>query len=300
MNVPKKYWQIAKRLSSVQLQKQDDDGSIISEADLFNINIGRRGHNFFLGYYSLEGIKLAFEKYDVLKKIAEKGFTNLEYEFDTDDPYVHRLIIYNQKKLQENKLIELVLKKYSITIDMPFDTKFNGKSYETIAIEWMSLQNPYGEFTKDRPQLPGQQKPGLGVASKAVELLIIMAWRLNLCGLLNTPDHFHNAYLYSRIFYYLNPDYQARLLALMRDLNKYPLDVMAWAMEWDAVYDLNLNKPAKWHVGKQMVPLNTDLKGLFNSREYKNIVKKRMKEYNFKLDIEKYNDIKERGVVDET
>ena len=88
---------------------------------------------------------------------------------------------------------------------MPFDTEYNGKSYETIAIEWMSLQNPYGEFTKDRPQLPGQQKPGLGVASKAVELLIIMAWRLNLSGLLNTPDHYHNAYLYSRIFYYLNP-----------------------------------------------------------------------------------------------
>ena len=299
MNIPKKYWHIAKRLTSVQLQKQSDDGNIISETDLFNINIGKRGHNFFLGYYSLEGLKLAFEKYDVLNKLEEKGFTDLIYELDTNDPYVHRLILFHKKKSPQNMLIELVLKKYNVIIDMPFDTKYNGKTYETIAIEWMCLQNPYAEFTDERPQLPGQQNPGLGVASKAVELLMIMAWRLNLYGLINTPDHYHNACLYSKIFYYLNPDYQARLLAIMRDLKKYPLDTIAWAIEWGAVMDLNLKKPIKWSVGKQIVPLHQDLKNLFNSKEYKNAVYQKMKKYNFKLDIQKYEKIKDRGVIHE-
>lgn len=299
MNIPKKYWHIAKRLNSVQLQKQSNDDHIIAETDLFNINIGRRGHNFFLGYYSMEGIKLAFEKYDVLKKLEEKGFTDLVYELDTNDPYVHRLLIFNKKKSKKNMLIELVLKKYNVVIEMPFDTKYNGKSYETIAIEWMCLQNPFTEFTKERPQLPGQQYPGLGVASKAVELLMIMAWRLNLCGLVNTPDHYHNACLYSKIFYYLNPDYQARLLAIMRDFKKYPLDMIAWAVEWGAVKDLNIKKPMKWPVGKQIVPLHPDLKDLFNSKEYQYAVNQKMKKYRFKLDIEKYKKFKERGVSHE-
>jgi len=299
MNIPKKYWHIAKRLTSVQLQKQDYNGDIISETDLFNINIGKRGHNLFLGYYSLEGIKLAFEKYDVLNKLEEKGFTDLIYELDTSDPYVHRLIIFHEKKSSQNMLMELVLKKYNVIIDMPFNTKYNGKSYETIAIEWMCLQNPYTAFTDERPKLPGQQHPGLGIASKAVELLMIMSWRLNLCGLINTPDHYHNACLYSKIFYYLNPDYQARLLAIIRDIKKYPLDMIAWAIEWGAVTDLNSNKSLNWFVGKQIVPLHPDLKDLFNSKEYKNTVNQKMKKYKFKLDIEKYNKIKERGVLHE-
>ncbi|MEJ2544806.1 MAG: hypothetical protein P8Y99_12135 [Calditrichaceae bacterium] len=299
MNIPKKYWQIAKRLTSVQLQKQEDNGDIISEKDLFNINIGKRGHNLFLGYYSLEGIKLAFEKYDVLKKLQEKGFTNLVYEMNTSDPYVHKLIVFHKKKSPQNMLMELVLKKYNVIIDMPFDTKYNGNSYETIAIEWMCLQNPYTEFTEGRPQLPGQQHPGLGIASKAVELLMIMSWRLNLCGLVNTPDHYHNASLYSRIFYYLNPEYQARMLAIMRDLNKYSLDKIAWAIEWGTVVELNSDKPVKWQVGKQIVPLHQDLKDLFNSKEYKNTVNQKMKKYKFKLNIEKYNKIKEKGVLHE-
>jgi hypothetical protein len=299
MNISKKYWQIARRLNSVQLQKQNNDNRIISEKDLFNINIGKRGHGFFLGFYSLEGMKLALEKYGVVHELQRKGFLNLIYEFDTDDPFVHRLIIYNEKKTQKNMLIELVLKKYNVIIDMPFDTKYNGRNYETIAIEWMCLQNPYGRFSKERPKMPGQDNPGLGIATKAVELLMIMAWRLNLFGLVNTPDHYHNAYLYSKIFYYLDPEYQARLMALARDLKKFPLDVAAWAIELGAVYDKAHNRSFKWFTGKQIVPLHKDLKTLFNSNEYHRIVKNKMNNYNFILDMEKYQSIKAKGVLNE-
>lgn len=297
MKIQKKYWEIAKRLTGAQLQKQNEEGNIISENDLFNLNIGKRGHNLFLGYYSLEGIKLALEKYNIIEELNEKGFKNLVFELDTNDPYVHRLSIFNENKSKKNMLIELVLKKYNIIIDMPFDTDYNGKHFETIAIEWMCLQNPYGNFTKERPRLPGQQNPGLGVASKAVELLMLMAWRLNLCGLVNTPDHYHNAYLYSRIFYYLNPDHQAILMALSRDLSTYPLDIVAWAIELGAVYDLIEEKPLKWVIGKQVVPLSNDLNDLFNSKEYKNVVKQKMNTYKFKLDVDEYNHVKnKRGI----
>ena len=63
--------------------------------------------------------------------------------------------------------------------------------------------------------------------------------------------------------------------------------------------DLNSNKSLNWFVGKQIVPLHPDLKDLFNSKEYKNTVNQKMKKYKFKLDIEKYNKIKERGVLHE-
>jgi hypothetical protein len=292
MIVPKRYWQIAKRLTTAQLQKDDGDDQIINESDLFNLDIGRRGRNFFLGFYSLEGLKLAFEKYEVIRALNEKGFKDIVYDLDTSDPYVHRLTLFNKQKCKDDILIELVLKKYNVVIDMPFKTPLNGKCFETVAIEWMCLQNPYVDFSKKRPRLPGQKFPGLGLASKSVELLMIMSWRLNLAGLVNTPDHYHNAYLYSKIFYYLNPEFQARLMAIARDLKSYPLDTIAWAIEWDAVLDLTTGKPLKWMVGKQIVPFNNDLKRLFDSREYNKIVKTKMKDHKFKLDIEKFNEIK--------
>lgn len=290
MKITKKYWQIAKRLTTAQLQKEDQESGILSESDLFYLDIGKRRRNCFLGYYSLKGLKLVFEKYGVIDDLKKLGFDKIIYDLDTNDPYLHRLTLYNQRQTPHDMLVEIKLKKENITIDMPFQTVLNGKSFETLAIEWMSMQNPYAQFTKKRPQLPGQKHPGLGLASKAVELLMIMCWRLNLAGLINTPDHYHNAFMYSRIFFYLNPLYQAKLLALARDLKRYPLDMIAWAIEWGLVYDQVQNQPLEWFVGKQIVPFNDKLKELFNSKEYKDYVRENMSRFKYRLDKKKYYD----------
>ena len=177
---------------------------------------------------------------------------------------------------------------------MPFKTSLNGRQFEVLAIEWMTLQNPEKTFTDERPQLPGQQHPGLGIASTAVELLMIIAWRLKLSGLLNTPDHYHNAYLYSRIFTYLDPGFQARLKAMHRDTAGYSLHETAWALECGAVKDVNTNQPVKWTPGKQIMPLDQDLKKLFNSFTYRLLVKKQSKNFKYEIDLEKYKMFKER------
>jgi hypothetical protein len=83
-------------------------------------------------------------------------------------------------------------------------------------------------------------------------------------------------------------------MALARDLNKYPLDMIAWSIEWETIRDLSQNKPLKWQVGKQIVPFNCELKSLFESKSYKQMVKEKMKELMFEIDIEKYNQIKEK------
>ncbi|MCK5344934.1 MAG: hypothetical protein KAR20_16100, partial [Candidatus Heimdallarchaeota archaeon] len=107
MKISKKYWQIAKRLTTVQLQKDLSDSSYFTEQDLFNVDIGRRGHNFFLGYYSREGLKLIIEKYGIFDLLKSMGFSQLSYSIDTDDPYVHKLTVYDAKRM----LIEVVLKR---------------------------------------------------------------------------------------------------------------------------------------------------------------------------------------------
>ena len=291
IRIPRRYQRIARLLTTAELQEPSTSDVLLSEKDLFELNIGARSEGLFLGFYSKKGIINALKRYSLIKNLNDLGFNDLIFEINTNDPYIHRLIIYDGKKSSDRLLIEAVLRRKSVEIQMPFRTHLNGRSYETLAIEWMCMQNPDKAFTKKRPQLPGQQYPGLGLASKALEILLITAWRLHLAGLLNTPDHFHNAYLYSRIFYYVNPEHQAWFEALKRDLKGYPLHVISWAIEWNLVIDEKQGKPLEWVIGQQIVPLNAELKKLFKSDEYRSYVKEKRKDYKFRLDYEKYKQI---------
>ena len=294
MEIPKKYWQIAKRLSTAQLQREKSDTGFFDETDLFRVNLGKRSTSYFLGYYSEEGLKLALGKYGITKELEERGFKNLVFRVDTSDPYVHRLTIYDSSPDPKNMLVEVLLKKERKKLELPFEHKMNGYAFNVLAIEWMCMQNPRMPFSKERPRLPGQNHPGLGMASKAVIILMLIAWRLRLAGLVNTPDHYHNAYLYSQIFYYLNPDMQARLVALNRDTKKYELVKVAWALEWGALIDEKTGKPEVWRAAPQVVPLDRKLKDFFNSSAYRKYVKEKSKEYKFRLDQEIFETMREK------
>lgn len=283
-NFRSKYWQVAKHLTTAQLQIDNYDDVYINDLDLFNAQSSGRGHNFFLGYYSHTGLKKVIERYGIFDTLARLGFKNLEYKIDTDDPYVHKLTFFDRGRM----IIELVLKRETIDFVVPFSEPEEHRRLNVLAIEWLAMQNPDKQFSPDRPRLPGQKYPGLGLASKAVELLMIAAWRLKLAGLTNSPQQYHNAYLYSRIFFYLDPCQQAMLMALSRDLARYPLAKTAWAMEYGAVYDEVNGKPFEWFAARQIVPLDAQLKRVFNSWEYRRRVKKMSADFKFRLDEDKY------------
>ncbi len=294
MEIPKKYWQIAKRLTTAQLQREKTDSGFFDETDLFRVDLGKRATSYFLGYYSEEGLKLALQKYGITKELEKKGFKNLVYRVDTSDPYVHRLTIYDSSANPKNMLIESLLKKERKKLELPFEHKMNGYAFDVLAIEWMCMQNPRKPFSSERPRLPGQNHPGLGMASQAVIILMLTAWRLRLAGLLNTPDHYHNAYLYSQIFYYLDPDMQARLVALNRDTKKYRLVEVAWALEWGALIDESTGKPEVCRAAPQVVPLDKKLKDFFESSAYRKYVKEKSKQYKFSLDQNIFETMKEK------
>jgi len=141
--IPKKAWLTAKRLTTSKLQKKSNDEELNLEEDLFSLNIGKRGSDFFLGFYSEAGIEIALRKYGILKVLIEKGFKNIIFKIDTIDPYVHRFVLYDKKVDPKNQIVDVVLRKDVIKNDLPFDCEANGKSYEMLIIEWMLMQNPY-------------------------------------------------------------------------------------------------------------------------------------------------------------
>ena len=294
MKVSGKFWRIAKHLQTEQLQRTRADDIGFSETDLFNLDIGKRGGELFLGFYSREGIKLALEKYGVYRILEQKGFTELKTDIDTSDPYKHRITIYRGAKYQRNLIIELVLRKHFINMNLPFNCSVNGRHYMNLAIDWLRIQNIDAEFTGSKPPLPGQLYPGLGLSWAVLELLLIVCWRLNLSGLINVPDHYHNACIYSRVFAYINPDVQAQLEVLKKSFRHLPLAKISWGVEWGCVFNVNLNQTFKWVINQQILPVDNELKNIFSGRAYKEYVNERMANYNFVFDESKYIQCKKK------
>ena len=292
-----KFWCIARRLHKKNLHQPKMTDLDLSEDDLFNLDIGKRGGDFFLGYYSREGVKLALEKYGVYAELKNRGFENVVTVIDTSDLYKHKISVFNEKKNQQNLLIELVLRKSFFKLNLPFHSKLNGKCFQSLTIDWLSMQNPKGAFTPRKPRLPGQKHPGLGMSIIAVELLMIICWRLKLTGLVNFPGHFHNAFLYSKIFYYLDPAAQAKYLAIKKTFKSFPLDKLSWGIDWGCVKDLNTNETFTWIVSEQIVPVDERLKKLFTGKKYKKYVNDKMKEFKFTFDEAKYQEIKKKITV---
>jgi len=284
-----KYWWVARKLKTNQLQKKSSKELTFSESDLFKTFSNQRGGDYFLGYYSEQGIKEAFKQYGVYKLLEKRGFKNVFTVVDTAEMYKHKIFIYFEKKDIDHLLMEVVLRKKIITINMPFETELQNTKVETLKIDWLSMQNPLKNFSAERPQLPGQKYPGLGFSDVAVKLLMIMNWRLNLAGLINVPEHYHNACFYSKIFIYINPDLQAKFLALKQQFKNYEMAKITWGIEWGCVDDLINDKPLVWIVDDQVVPMDTKLKTLMYSKEYKMYVNERKKIYKFKFNEEKYN-----------
>ncbi len=274
---------IARRLSTHELTRLRERDLQLEPQNLLAESPDERSTPYFLGYYSPSGIQLALEKYGIFKMLKKKGFDGFEMVIDTRDPYRHRFALYCDHTVDENTLLaEVVLKRRFVTLCPPFPSSIHGRAYEFLQVEWLVLQNPRKSFRPDRPRLPGQKFPGLGMGALVLEILLIMCWRLRLAGLLNVPEYYHNAQMYAQEFCFIDPDREGKLKALERDLYKnYGLATSSWAIELGCVEENG--KPYEWQSGEMVVPLNRDLKNFFKSKAYRHSVEETKKRHRYEL-----------------
>ena len=113
---------------------------------------------------------------------------------------------------------------------------FGQKRLQMLVIEWLRLQNPRQSFGERMP-LPGQIHPGLGIGTEIDSVLIDLATSSHRDGILNLPEHWYNAYLYTRSrrpYKFLNPAFQGYFQsicdALEDDVRTRGLPAVAWAI----------------------------------------------------------------------
>lgn len=167
-----------------------------------------RSSQLLLGFYSAEGLEHALERYGILGELRRLGYGPFRVEVK------HEGVGESARLLDlpsREPLIELVVAK----------TRILGA--EMLYVHWLSLRHPRARFSEERPQLPGQDVPGLGLAREMTELLVRMAMRLGLEGLAFRPAEYHLAYRGKEALHFVDPARQGRFEALVEALSRLPL-----------------------------------------------------------------------------
>jgi acetoin utilization deacetylase AcuC-like enzyme len=170
----------------------------------------RPGRVRLLGFYTPDGIEFALYRFGVLHHVQRLGYERPHVEIDAVGS-AHRLRLMGEANGATHLLIEAVVERLAL----------DGGSF--LFVNWLSLRNPRAKFSDKRPQLPGQEVPGLGLARETGEMLALMAKRLVLDGVAFRPAWYHMAYAARYRFRFVNPARQGRFEALMRDLKEVPL-----------------------------------------------------------------------------
>jgi len=213
---PKKYQNLAKHLQR-DLVFYESDSLSISQEELFNDLTTSRGTSRFLGVFSKRGIEFTLGKFGYFDHLKQVSLTEPIVYLDTSDSFKHRVQINH--RIDDKLLLsgEIVMRRS--TFKTPPIDELKYPPADLLVIEWFLLQNPLKKFTRRRPQLPGQDYPGLGISDIIFEIFYWMAKRIRADGVVLVPNYLHTGIFYGRRFMFINPINQGTLFALDKRRN---------------------------------------------------------------------------------
>jgi hypothetical protein len=230
--------------------------------------------HLFMGTYTAKGLEYVLERYGFLDLIRERGFSELILSINPSDPDRQIFRIHDREQGPEHLLVELVASFRNLVTPVEALGEGAGETYRVVCIEWLLMQDPRGTFSLDRQKLPGQRYPGLGLGRWMVELLRMMSERVGCAGLMNIPQHYHNAYIYSKQMLCFDLVDQGFLEALKRDLGHLPLVETSLAIDDGflrrrrAEEGGEVLEPVAWEGKPQVMPVRPELNRYFARQAY--------------------------------
>ena len=218
-----------------------------------------------LGYYTRHGVELALERYGFLQALRSLGFRRLRVDGDSSDIQRQILRIHGRKPgfdgAGEMLLVELVVGRRPLTAPEPLE------QIEVLYVEWLLLQDPTRGFDGDRPKLPGQEHPGLGLSGHMLELLRQVCVRLGLDGIASRPANYHNALVAAREFRHLYPEAEGRFRAIRRAIGRRTMLEATRAVDRGELRT-GAGETQTWIPGVQLAPGSERCVRYFESKEF--------------------------------
>ncbi|MGE5189667.1 MAG: hypothetical protein ACM3NF_06385 [Gemmatimonadota bacterium] len=239
-----------------------------SESEVLFELEGRNPGNRLFGRYGPDDVRDRLDRAGILEGLARRGFRDPTLVLSCEEPADQRVFLFAGQATRDRLLLEARLKLCLFRPRRAIGPLAPESTFRILIIEWLVLSDPDRPFTFDRPRLPGQERPGLGLLSPCLLLLRDMARELLLDGVLDVPDHYHTALLYARRMHFLEPDAEGRLLAIARDLKGVPLALASDAIREGCLVDRATGLALPWQPSEQLLAVRGPLRSWFRSAEY--------------------------------
>ena len=224
----------------------------------------------------------------LLAGLSERGYPDPLLRLSCADPADQRICLYAGEESRERLLLEARLQLAPFHPRRPIGPFTEASSFRMLVINWLVLSSPDGTFTVDRPRLPGQEKPGLGLLNPTIALLKAFSRELSVDGVLDVPDHFHTALFYSRAFRYLDPEAEGRFLAIARDLSGIPLALVSDAIREGCLLDRTTGASISWPIAEQVLALRGPMRRFLRSPSYREARNRALADHRFVVNWDLY------------
>jgi acetoin utilization deacetylase AcuC-like enzyme len=256
------------RLRSHQSNDPNDWG--LTEEDL--LGLVTQADTRFLSAFSRHTVELQLEELGILDRIRARGFRHPAISLDAPRGLGPILRIHGDAD-QDELLMELKAARSRSTVP----------EFEVLEVNWLRLQNPRAEFSPQRPQLPGQQHPGLGILREVAGWLVVMAEQLGLDGIAFVPSQYYMAAVGVHHLKFLDPEAQGRFEALRQTLRRFGVARANLAIDAGRVVDERTGQPYRWEPAVTVLPVSNRLRSVVSSRDYRKAADRARRSISFAL-----------------
>lgn len=223
----------------------------------------------FLGRLDASALRRELEESGLLSGLAERGYPSVQIRISAKGDE-HRLRLLAPGLV--TPLVELYASESTALLKDPPELPLGLEVFSFLTVRSLVLQDPSTPFRDDRPRLPGQEHPGLGLFRRTLDRLRLWAEDWGKDGLLGFPGHFHAAVLASQSLRFLSPERQGRFEALRRDLGALSFAEASWAVEEGRVTGEKGGQVLVWPPAEMTMALGHDLRDYLESGAYSSAV----------------------------
>jgi len=236
-------------VESVRPEPSRDFDWELTEEDFRSVSLGTAREDRVLGALSKHAIELSLERVGILSQIRALGLAGLTLRVEATPPLGHTLALWSEAGGPVLLMEQRVSRNRSAIPDR-----------DLLYAEWLLLQNPRAEFSPDRPPLPDQSHPGLGLLREFVAWWVVLCERLRLDGVLFVPAHYYMAALGRRHLRFLTARDEATYDAFRAAVTDLSLPEASRAIDAGHVIDAETGRPATWHTPLMVLPVSSGLR----------------------------------------
>jgi hypothetical protein len=239
-----------------------------------------------LDRYDAKTLRQRFEEAGIIGALERKGFERIELVIESAGRALPHALLFGNKTGRRFLLLDGCVGEATVRPaffgqrDYPME-----QPIELAVVHWVREEDPTAAFAADRPALPLQEHPGLGVLRLVFRVIVRIAADLGKDGVASVPKFFHDAaiFLHSRLFLFLDGEEQGRFEALARALRHLRLGDASLAVLSGAVRD-QYGVAVRWVPGYQVFPLSPTLTAYFHSAQYAARVSGGLSQWSFTVD----------------